>query len=165
MGINDGAGQELELAAERELHEVGGAWPGRRKGEGAGAGAAPFGEFCPVRAMPVPEGGEIAVEFRQFAFDSGTVVAVARAVGSDNSVRVAPIGIVDRRGGKGKARKGLVEGRGELGVGRLRALSPNGLGQLRGRGASIPDTLPPESHATAAMGAGNEAADGSANAI
>ncbi|MER9473864.1 RHE_PE00001 family protein [Mesorhizobium sp. M0520] len=43
------------------------------------------------------------------------------------------------------------------------ALSPNGLGQLRGRGASIPDTLPSESHATAAMGAGDEASDGSAN--
>ncbi|RWQ12479.1 MAG: hypothetical protein EOR93_33075, partial [Mesorhizobium sp.] len=33
------------------------------------------------------------------------------------------------------------------------ALSPNGLSQLRGRGASAPDALPSERHATAAEGA------------
>lgn len=43
------------------------------------------------------------------------------------------------------------------------ALSPNGLRQLRGRGASTPDAPPPEIHATAAEGAGDEEADESAN--
>ncbi|MEI8703506.1 RHE_PE00001 family protein [Mesorhizobium sp. ISC15] len=43
------------------------------------------------------------------------------------------------------------------------ALSPNGLGQLRGRGASAQNALPPERHATAAEGAGDEKADQSAN--
>ncbi|MES0036055.1 RHE_PE00001 family protein [Mesorhizobium sp. M0046] len=43
------------------------------------------------------------------------------------------------------------------------ALSPKGLRQLRGRGASTPDALPPEIHATAAEGAGDEEADESAN--
>ncbi|MER9216174.1 RHE_PE00001 family protein [Mesorhizobium sp. M0663] len=43
------------------------------------------------------------------------------------------------------------------------ALSPNGLRQLRGRGGSTPDALPPEIHATVAEGAGDEEADESAN--
>jgi hypothetical protein len=43
------------------------------------------------------------------------------------------------------------------------ALSPNGLGQLRGRGGSTPDALPPEIHATVAEGAGDEKVDQSAD--
>ncbi|MER9594139.1 hypothetical protein [Mesorhizobium sp. M0244] len=100
VGINDGAGQDLELAAERELHEVGDAQPGRRKGEGAGA--APFGEFFSALAMPVPEGGEVAADIGQCALDLGAMVAEAGAVGSDDSMRVAPKGIVDRHDGEGK---------------------------------------------------------------
>ncbi|WP_352727083.1 hypothetical protein [Mesorhizobium australicum] len=88
--------------------------------------------------MPVPEGGEIAIDFGQCALDPGAMVAAARAVGSDDSMRVAPVGVVDPRDGKGEARKGLVEGRGKLGVGRLRLQScehgfdGSGVGQADG---------------------------------
>ncbi|BCG83570.1 hypothetical protein [Mesorhizobium sp. 113-3-3] len=53
--------------------------------------------------IPVPEGSEVAVEFDQLPSIQGTVVAATIAVGSDNSVRIPPIGIVDRHDGEGKA--------------------------------------------------------------
>ncbi|WP_352780110.1 hypothetical protein [Mesorhizobium sp. M0913] len=66
------------------------------------------------------------------------MVAAAHAVGSDDSMWVAPVGVFDPRDGKGEARKSLVQGRGEFGVGRLRLQScehgfdGSGIGQADG---------------------------------
>lgn len=98
VGIDHPAGKKLDLAAERDLHEVGDAGTGRGKGEGGGP--APFGEFFPALAMPVPESVEVTADLGQFMLDPGAMIAQAGAVGGDNVVRVAPVGIVD--GGDGE---------------------------------------------------------------
>lgn len=70
--------------------------------------------------MPIPEGVEVTADLGQFMLEPGAMVAQTGAVGSDNVVRVAPVWIVDVRDGEDEARKGLVQGRGEFDVGRLR---------------------------------------------
>ncbi|WP_365944249.1 hypothetical protein [Mesorhizobium sp.] len=58
--------------------------------------------------MPVPEGVEVTADLGQFMLDPGAMIAEAGDVGSDNVVRVAPVGIVDGGDGEDEARKGLV---------------------------------------------------------
>lgn len=94
-GIDDWPGQHLDLATERELDEVGNSWSGR--GETERRGAAPFGKTKTTVAISVPNGGQITVMGRKFAFDPCTMIAAPCAASRQNRSGIAPVEVVNRR--------------------------------------------------------------------